>query len=107
MSDEDDQSLAAQVANIATSYFGRARVPLSDVGEVIESIAQTLSALDARPEEAPPEKRLTRAQIRKSVTAGSLISFEDGRSYKVLRRHLAAKGLSANEYREKWGLPSD
>lgn len=35
------------------------------------------------------------------------ISFEDGRLYKTLRRHLRLRGLSPEAYREKWGLPFD
>jgi predicted transcriptional regulator len=36
-----------------------------------------------------------------------LISFEDGKAYKTLRRHLSVKGLTPDQYREKWGLPRD
>src|SRR5207244_12106880 len=51
-------------------------------------------------------KKLTPGQVRKSITAEALISFEDGRGYKTLRRHLASRGLSPEQYREKWGLPA-
>jgi predicted transcriptional regulator len=45
--------------------------------------------------------------IRKSVTPDYLISLEDGRQYKSLKRHLAGRGLTPAEYRQKWGLPAD
>lgn len=46
--------------------------------------------------------------IRKSITPDHLISLEDGRSYKSLKRHLLTKhGLTPAQYREKWGLPND
>ena len=35
------------------------------------------------------------------------MSFEDGNSYKSLKRHLASLGLTPQTYREKWGLPRD
>ena len=47
------------------------------------------------------------AQIKKSITADSLISFEDGKPYKTLRRHLTGRGLSPETYRTKYGLPVD
>jgi predicted transcriptional regulator len=45
--------------------------------------------------------------IRKSVTPDHIISLEDGKAYKSLKRHLTTRGLTPVEYRQKWGLPSD
>ena len=44
---------------------------------------------------------------KKSITANHLISMEDGRPYKSLKRHLTARGLTPAQYREKWSLPLD
>lgn len=46
-------------------------------------------------------------EIRRSITREALISFEDGKPYKTLRRHLARLGLTPETYRQKWGLPHD
>ena len=35
------------------------------------------------------------------------MSFEDGKSYKSMKRHLTRYGLTPQQYREKWGLPKD
>jgi predicted transcriptional regulator len=56
---------------------------------------------------APAVEKLTPSQIRKSITPDALISFEDGKPYKTLRRHLTIRGLTPEAYREKWGLPRD
>jgi predicted transcriptional regulator len=45
--------------------------------------------------------------IKKTITPDFLISLEDGRRYKTLRRHLAGRSLTPEQYREKWGLPRD
>jgi predicted transcriptional regulator len=45
--------------------------------------------------------------VRKSVTPDYLICLEDGKKFKSLRRHLGLLGLSPEQYREKWNLPSD
>jgi predicted transcriptional regulator len=37
----------------------------------------------------------------------TLISFEDGKPYKTLKRHLTKLGISPEQYYEKWGLPRD
>jgi predicted transcriptional regulator len=53
------------------------------------------------------EKRAPAVPIKKSVTDDYLISLEDGRHYKALKRHLRGLGITPAEYRAKWGLPHD
>jgi predicted transcriptional regulator len=36
-----------------------------------------------------------------------LICLEDGKHFKSLKRHLAAHGLTPEQYRAKWKLPYD
>ena len=46
--------------------------------------------------------------IKKSVTPDSIVCLEDGKKFKSLKRHLRTHyDLTPEEYREKWGLPSD
>ena len=46
--------------------------------------------------------------IKKSITPDYLICLEDGRRFKSLKRHLRTRyGMSPDDYRAKWGLPSD
>jgi predicted transcriptional regulator len=43
-----------------------------------------------------------------SITPDYLISLEDGKPYRSLRRHLMARyGLTPEAYRKKWNLPPD
>ena len=51
--------------------------------------------------------KLTPAQIRKSITDAGIVSFEDGKTYKTLKRTLAIRGLTPDAYRAKWGLPAN
>ena len=64
------------------------------------------SARESRSPPAGPEKP-TAAQIKKSVTHDGIISFEDGKTYKTMRRHLTLRGLTPEAYRAKYGLPTD
>ena len=46
--------------------------------------------------------------IKKSVTPDYVICLEEGKKLKMLKRHLRnAYDMSPDEYRQKWGLPSD
>ncbi len=45
--------------------------------------------------------------IKKSITDEYLISLEDGRKFKSMKRYLSGLGMTPAEYRTKWGLPKD
>ena len=66
---------------------------------------RSITALDAPAERQV--KRPTEAQIRASIRPDTIMSFEDGKSYKALRRHLTLRGLTPEAYKAKWGLPVD
>lgn len=108
----DMLSLRELVAEVSAAYFSNTHVSAAEIPAVIAQIASSLRAVAegaAAEAEAgagrPP--RATPAQIRRSITPDALISFEDNKPYKTLRRHLSTHGLTPDEYREKWGLPRD
>lgn len=90
-------------ARILSAYVTRNSVPHDTLPDLISIVHRSLLALD-RPAQAPI-KRPTEAQIRASIRPDALVSFEDGKPYKTLRRHLTLRGLSPEAYRAKWGLP--
>jgi predicted transcriptional regulator len=110
---EDSDRLRDVVAQVASAYFSNSPVSPGEIPNVLAlitthfaSIGQPSAEVSAATEDAPSSAAPTAAQIRKSVTHGALISFEDGRPYKTLRRHLSTRGLTPDEYRAKWGLPA-
>jgi predicted transcriptional regulator len=113
MTEDSADDFQTLVAEVAAAYFANSHVAVSEIGTVIEQISKSLGAVasaaaaPAADLEAPPGRKLTGAQIKKSINPEAIISFEDGRPYKTLRRHLSVKGLTPEQYREKWGLPKD
>lgn len=104
-----DNHLTQLTSEIVSAFVERNPVAISDLPELIRLVHGALDApagatLDV---EAAARKRATATQIRRSITPEALISFEDGRSYTMLRRHLRTFGLTPEEYRAKWGLPAD
>ena len=93
-------------ADIVSSYVTHNSVQSGDLAGLIASVHAALQGLGAtkQPETERPQPAVP---IRKSVTPDFLISLEDGKPYKTLKRHLAKLGLTPEEYREKWGLPRD
>ncbi len=45
--------------------------------------------------------------VKKSVTNEYIISLEDGRKFKSMKRYLGLLGMTPADYRAKWGLPHD
>lgn len=115
---ESQAQLRELVAEVAAAYFSNSHVSPADIPNVIEQIARSLTVVGEdksvadEPQETPQATpssptKVTPAQIRKSITPEALISFEDNRPYKTLKRHLTTKGMTPAQYREKWGLPGD
>lgn len=110
----DQIELQQIIGQVAAAYFNNNHVTPSEIPAVISNIATSIAAVGAAAapavEESPQEPeqpKLTPAQIRRSITQDKLISFEDGKGYRTLRRHLAVRGLTPDDYRSKWALPKD
>lgn len=98
----------ALTGDLVSAYVSNNSIRPSDLADLIGSVHQALRDLK-QPGATAEDKheKATPAQIRKSITPDALISFEDGKSYKTLRRHLTIRGLSPEAYRAKHGLPVD
>ena len=59
------------------------------------------------PTEVAAEAVKPAVPIRTSVTDEFIISLEDGRKLKSMKRYLTKRGMSPEQYRAKWGLPAD
>ena len=107
MSSTFDDRLLSLTADIVTAYVSNNHIQPSDVPEVLTNIYRTMWDIESKrkPVELPP--KLTPQEIDRSITTDFLVSFEDGKPYKTLRRHLALQGLTPDEYRAKWGLGPD
>lgn len=91
---------------IVSSYVGSNSVHVTDLANVINAVHSALRNL-GQPKEPPQDKPTPLMPIKKTVTPDFLISLEDGKRYKSLKRHLAGRGLTPEQYRERWGLPRD
>jgi predicted transcriptional regulator len=104
--DMQSQELVELTSEIVSAYVANNKVSSSELPEVIAAVHSALRGLDEK-KPAEPEKLVPMMPIKKTITPDFLISLEDGRRYKSLKRHLSGRGLSPAEYREKWSLPKD
>ncbi|CAA2157115.1 Transcriptional regulatory protein ros [Methylobacterium brachiatum] len=99
--------------DLVAAYVANNPVPASELPALIARIYGAIAGLASgtAPVEsgaaAPAVDKPSPAQIRKSVQQDGIVSFIDGKTYKTLKRHLAANGLSPQSYRERYGLPTD
>jgi predicted transcriptional regulator len=98
--------LVALAGDVVAAYVAKNAVQRGDLPVLIVSVHAALAGL-GKPQSSEPEKPTPRIPIRKSITPDHLISLEDGRKYRTLKRHLAGRGLTPEQYRIKWGLPAD
>jgi predicted transcriptional regulator len=94
-------------AGLVAAYVSQNAVEASALPGIISSVHTALAGLIAANSEKPTGKPVPPVPIKKSVTPDYLISLEDGRQYKSLKRHLRGRGLTPAEYRAKWGLPAN
>ncbi|ACA15169.1 transcriptional regulator, MucR family [Methylobacterium sp. 4-46] len=104
--EESSINLTELASDIVAAYVSNNRISGAELPAVLRSVYETLHALIAPPP-AAPEKPVPPIPIKKTVTPDAIISLEDGKPYKSLKRHLSGRGLTPEQYREKWGLPPD
>ncbi len=96
-------------AEVVAAFVSNNPLPRAELPALIQAIHDTLAGLSAGGETSIPreERKEPAVSIRRSVTPGFLICLEDGKHFKSLKRHLTAHGLTPEQYRAKWKLPSD
>jgi len=106
-SDDDSSLFANQTANIVSAFVSHNSIAAADLSALIVAVHKSLMTLDSS-EPPEPLAPVPAVPIRKSITPDFLISLEDGKKIKSLKRALSTRyGLSPDEYRKKWGLPAD
>ncbi|GJD52239.1 Transcriptional regulatory protein ros [Methylobacterium crusticola] len=104
---EQETDLIERAADIVSAYVSNNSVPMTDLPALISAVHTSLARLGLGNEAGEQEKPTPLMPIKRTVTPDYLISLEDGRQYKSLKRHLATRGLTPEQYRQKWGLPHD
>lgn len=109
---ENKSPLTAEVlitltSDIVSAHIANNNVNIADVPALITSVYGTLATLGEVVVIA--EEELTPAvSVRASVKPDYLVCLEDGKKMKMLKRYLRTNyNMSPDEYRARWGLPTD
>ena len=109
MNENDSQpseALIALTSDIVVAHVGNNSVTADDLPSLIETVYNALTGLGAvASEEAQLEPAVS---VRASVKKDHIVCLEDGKKMKMLKRHLMTDhGMTPDDYRARWNLPSD
>lgn len=95
-----------ETADIVAAYLRQNSLAAGSIASLIASIHTALTGLS---EPAPQPLQAPSVPIKKSISPDFLISLEDGKKYKSLKRTLKLRhDLTPDQYRARWwGLPAD
>jgi predicted transcriptional regulator len=106
MAEVDQSNLTSLTVDLLSAYVANNTVEHGVLSELIKSTHAALKVIDA-PEPAVPDEPEYKPAVsaRKSLSSDShIISLIDGKPYQTLKRHLSKHGLTAEQYRERYGL---
>ena len=93
-------------AQIVSAHVAKNSVAPDGLPSLIMEVYRALASIGHEPAQA--ERPQPAVPVKKSVFADHIVCLEDGRKLKMLKRHLMTSfGLTPDQYRTRWGLPSD
>ncbi|MBI1341083.1 transcriptional regulator [bacterium] len=95
-------------SDIVASFVSNNPVTADSLPDVIHSVFRTVSGLSTANEAKSEERPKPAVPISKSISNDYIVCLEDGRKLKMLKRYLRSRyDMSPDDYRRRWGLPSD
>ncbi len=109
MSQQDNgfnETLITLTSDIVAAHVSNNSVAVSDIPLIIRSVHEALNSLtETESQEEPQEPAVS---VRASIKPDYIVCLEDGKKLKMLKRHLMTHyGMTPDDYRRKWNLPSD
>ncbi len=99
-----EAGLLEATLRIVTAHVSNNTVAPADLPRLIITVHQALTDLG----EKPLSPAAPAVSIKRSVRPDYIICLDDGKKFKMLKRHLrTVYNMSPEEYRAKWNLPSD
>ncbi|KQT53657.1 hypothetical protein ASG43_17615 [Aureimonas sp. Leaf454] len=98
-----------EMTEIVAAYVSNNRVAEADLPALISSVYVALVGTSSKADVvAEAEPQTPAVSIKKSVTDDYIICLNDGKKFKSLKRHIMTHyGLTPDDYRAQWKLPSD
>lgn len=104
----DNNEIINLTSQIVSSYVRSNKINKEDVPAFINSVYQELSTISENPSSFNQQNLIPAVDPSQSVFDDHIICLEDGKKLIMLKRYLKTQfNMTPDEYRTKWGLPSD
>jgi predicted transcriptional regulator len=110
-------NIVDKAASVISAYVKHNSIPSETLPELIGEVYNALQNANALSGTKQDPKRVRTSHqaklkpavpIKKSITPDYIISLEDGRKFKSLKRYLRTQyNMTPDQYRKKWGLAPD
>ncbi len=103
--DKPSPELLEHTTKIVAAHVSHNAVPTTDLPGLIATVHETLAKLGTEEAAAKPKPAVP---LKQSVKPEYIVCLDDGKKLKMLKRHLrTAYNMTPDDYRKRWGLPSD
>ncbi len=100
--DKPSPELLEHTTKIVAAHVSHNAMPAADLPRLIATVHQALATLGPEPKPTPA------VSIKQSIKPEYIVCLDDGKKLKMLKRHLrTAYNMTPDDYRKRWGLPSD
>jgi predicted transcriptional regulator len=100
-------NLLQNSSDIVRSYVGRNSIVPSELVKLIGDVHAALAGLEQGSSiDAATPVLIPAVSVKKSITPDYLICLDDGKRFTSMKLHIAQLGMTPDEYRAKWNLPS-
>ncbi|WP_029354185.1 MucR family transcriptional regulator [Bosea sp. 117] len=104
----ENESYIELAADIVSAYVSNNSISANDLPALIGDVYSALQRVSKGEVEPVAEPLKPAVSVKKSVSPEFIVCLEDGKKFKSLKRHLRTQyNMTPEQYREKWGLPSD
>ena len=104
--EKGEEVLLTLTTQIVASHLATAQLPTAEVPHFIETVHTKLIELSHK--NGANGQIVPALPISESVTPDFIFCLEDGKKFRMLKKHLrSCYDMSPEEYRAKWGLPAD
>jgi predicted transcriptional regulator len=103
---ETGDTLIVHTTDIVVSFVANNSIGAQEVSSLIRNVHSTLAGLGSVTVEEPrPDPAVS---VRASVKNDHIVCLEDGKKFKMLKRHLMTDhDMTPDQYRARWGLSAD
>ncbi len=103
--DKPSAELLELTTTIVAAHLSHNPIAAAELPGLIATVHQALATVETEEAAGKPKPAVS---IKQSVKPEYIVCLEDGKKHKMLKRHLkTAHDMTPDDYRKRWGLPSD